>query len=76
MMKVIPITMKQANEFVLTHHRHHGKVRGCKFCIGAADEGGVLHGVATPTQKRKRFRGTPESAVRFQGIWIMAVPPR
>lgn len=46
MMKIIPITMMQANEFVLSHHRHHGKVRGCKFCIGAVDKDDVLHGVA------------------------------
>ena len=59
MMKVIPVTMKQANEFVLSYHRHHGKVRGCKFCIGATDEDGILHGVATPTPKTQAFSGNP-----------------
>jgi hypothetical protein len=38
--------MKQANEFVLTHHRHHSKVRGCKFCVGVVDEANILRGVA------------------------------
>ncbi len=37
-MKLILITMKQANEFVLQHHSRHGKVQGCKFCIGVTDE--------------------------------------
>lgn len=55
MIKVIPVTMKQANEFVLLHHRHHGKVRGCKFCIGAADESGVLHGVAIVGRPVSRY---------------------
>ena len=54
-MRVIPVTMKQANEFVLSHHRHHGKVRGCKFCIGAVDEGGTLHGVAVVGRPVSRY---------------------
>lgn len=54
-MRVIPVTMKQANEFVLSHHRHHGKVRGCKFCIGAADDSGVLHGVAVVGRPVSRY---------------------
>lgn len=33
-MVIIPINLKQANEFVLAHHRHNTKVVGCKFCIG------------------------------------------
>lgn len=55
MMKVIPVTMKQANEFVLSHHRHHGKVRGCKFCIGAVDGDGALHGVAIVGRPVSRY---------------------
>lgn len=54
-MRVIPVTMKQANEFVLLHHRHHGRVRGCKFCIGAADDNGVLHGVAIVGRPVSRY---------------------
>lgn len=54
-MRVIPVTMKQANEFVLSHHRHHGKVRGCKFCIGAAEGNGTLHGVAVVGRPVSRY---------------------
>lgn len=32
--KIVPISLKQANEFITEHHRHHKAVRGCKFCIG------------------------------------------
>ena len=32
--EIIPISLKQANEYVTLHHRHHKKVVGCKFCIG------------------------------------------
>lgn len=45
-MTVVPLTLKCANDFVIQNHRHHGKVQGCKFCIGAVDEKGKLRGVA------------------------------
>lgn len=38
MPKIIPITLKQANEYVATYHRHHKPVRGCKFCIGLQND--------------------------------------
>ena len=34
-MKVIPISLKQANDFVEKYHRHHNPVVGHKFSIGA-----------------------------------------
>jgi len=40
-----PITLKQANEFVTAHHRHHRAVVGQKFSIGL-QENGELVGVA------------------------------
>jgi len=33
-MKVVPLSVKQANEFVVAHHRHNGKVITHKFSIG------------------------------------------
>ena len=33
-MKVIPISLKQANDFVEKYHRHHNPVVGHKFSIG------------------------------------------
>ena len=45
-LRVVPITLKQANGFVRGHHRHHGAVVGHKFSIGVEDEDGLLHGVA------------------------------
>lgn len=43
-MKIIPITYRQAADYVNSMHRHHKASRGCKFAIGVADE--QLHGVA------------------------------
>ena len=33
--KTIPLSLKAANEFVTTHHRHNKKTAGHKFSIGA-----------------------------------------
>ena len=44
---VVPVTFRQANAFITTHHRHHTSPRGWKFAVGAADEQGNLVGVAT-----------------------------
>lgn len=32
-MRVVPISLKEANEFVREHHRHHQPIPGAKFCI-------------------------------------------
>ncbi len=34
-MKVIPLSLRQANDFISKFHRHNKPVQGCKFCIGA-----------------------------------------
>lgn len=45
-LEVVPVTFRQASEFVERHHRHHEPPRGTKFCIGVRDEDGQLRGVA------------------------------
>ena len=54
-MKIIPISLKTANEFVIKHHRHHSKVQGCKFCIGVVDDKGKLRGAAIVGRPVSRF---------------------
>lgn len=44
-MKIVPINLKTANEYVAQNHRHHKPVTGCKFCIGVED-GKQIVGVA------------------------------
>lgn len=44
-MKAIPITLRQANEFVKAYHRHNQPVVGSKFAIGAELDGQLV-GVA------------------------------
>lgn len=45
-MIIVPITLREANNFVANFHRHNKKVQGCKFVIGASDELLGLIGVA------------------------------
>ena len=46
MIKTSPLNLSTANEYIIKNHRHHTKVRGCKFCIGIKDEFEQLRGVA------------------------------
>ena len=45
MLRLVPVTLKQANAFVAAHHRHHKPVTGHKFSIGC-EQDGQLVGVA------------------------------
>lgn len=40
-----PIRFRDAAAFVAMWHRHNEPPQGCKFCIGVADQDGVLRGV-------------------------------
>lgn len=44
-MRIVPLTLRQANAFVREHHRHNDPVGGCKYAIGCM-ENSVLIGVA------------------------------
>lgn len=44
-MKIVPVTQKEANEFVVKHHRHHKAVTGSVFQIAAQEENNIV-GVA------------------------------
>ena len=45
-LRLVPVSLAQANEHVAAWHRHNRPVPGAKFCVGAADEAGVLRAVA------------------------------
>lgn len=51
---VIPLTFKQANEFVRLHHRHNKPATGTKFTIGCCTDDGVLRGVAIASLPKAR----------------------
>lgn len=41
-MKVIPLTLKQANDLVSAFHRHHKPAVGHRFSLGAEEEGRLV----------------------------------
>ena len=43
-MRVIPLTLKQANALVDDLHRHHKPVRGHRFSLGLIDDDEILRG--------------------------------
>lgn len=45
-MKLCHLELAEANAFVTQHHRHHKRVQGHRFSIGATNDAGKLIGVA------------------------------
>jgi hypothetical protein len=60
-MKVIPISISEANKFVANFHRHNKPVQGAKFAIGASD-GDKLIGVAIVGRPVSRHLDDGETA--------------
>lgn len=60
-LRVCPLDLDEANEFVARHHRHHPPVVGHKFSLGALDATGVV-GVA--------IIGRPVSRMRDDGATL------
>lgn len=54
-LRAVPVDLEAANEFVLRHHRHHGRVVGHKFSIGVA-LGDKICGVVIIGRPVSRFR--------------------
>ncbi|WP_369693792.1 XF1762 family protein [Pseudomonas citronellolis] len=41
-LEIVPLSLAEANTFVVKHHRHHGPVQGHKFSLGVASDGCIL----------------------------------
>src|SRR5262245_60990609 len=59
MLTVVPMTLRQASEFIRCYHRHHKPSRGHKFSVGAFDGQNIV-GVAVV--------GRPVSRVLDDGL--------
>lgn len=53
-LRLVPISLAQANEHVAAWHRHNVPVVQAKFCVGAADEEDVLRAVAIVERPKAR----------------------
>nr|WP_300805094.1 XF1762 family protein [uncultured Acetatifactor sp.] len=54
MLKLVPVSLKEANTFVAEHHRHHKPVTGHKFSLGCTQEGQLV-GVAIVGRPVSRY---------------------
>ena len=54
MLSLVPVSLREANEFVRQHHRHHKPTAGHKFSIGVQEDG-RLAGVAICGRPVSRF---------------------
>ena len=47
-LELVPISLREANDFVSNHHRHSGRTSrdGGKFAVGCGDDAGGLAGIA------------------------------
>lgn len=45
-LRLVPVSLEQANEHVAAWHRHNAPVPGHKFSVGVADDSGTLRAVA------------------------------
>ena len=54
MLSLIPVSLKEANAFVNTYHRHHQPVTGHKFSIGC-EQNGQLVGVVIAGRPVSRY---------------------
>lgn len=59
LLTVVPIELREANEFIAAVHRHHAPVVGHRFSIGAVDESGLLRGVCVVGRPVARLAGHP-----------------
>lgn len=62
-LQLSPVTLREANAFVASVHRHHGPVRGCICCLAVSDETGAVRGVAIvgrPVARRLQDSWTAE----------------
>lgn len=45
-LRFVPTTLREANAFVVAHHRHHGEARGCVYALALADDADRVCAVA------------------------------
>lgn len=54
-LRIVPVTLREANALVDRLHRHHPPSRGHKLSLGVVDEAEVLRGVAIISYPRARM---------------------
>lgn len=53
-LQLVPLTLREANAFVASHHRHHGPSRGC-ICVVGCEQDGEVVGVCIAGRPKARM---------------------
>lgn len=56
---VVPVELREANDFIAAFHRHHKPVVGHRFSLGCVDDSGRLRGVCVVGRPVARLAGSP-----------------
>lgn len=65
-LRAVPLSLREANEFVRQHHRHHGEVEGHKLAFGAEWNGKLIAvAILGRPVARNRDDGTALEALRL-----------
>ena len=62
-MRVVPLTLREANTLVAELHRHHKPVQGHRFSLGLVDSEGGLHGAVICGRPVARLAGDPQEVL-------------
>lgn len=54
MLRIKPISLREANKYIEQNHRHHSRVQGCKFALSVYDDE-TIHGVVVVGRPLSRY---------------------
>ena len=73
-MIIVPIELREANEFIGVFHRHHFPVVGHRFSLGVCDAEGFLRGVCVVGRPVARLAGNPRHVVEVTRLATDGIP--
>lgn len=67
-LRVVPLELFEANEFVRRYHRHHHPTKFHRFSLGAVDENGILRSAAIVMKPVARLGGDPREVLEVSRL--------
>jgi hypothetical protein len=73
-LRVIPLELKEANEFVAKLHRHHKPTQGHRFSIGCVTPDNILRGACIVGRPVARLAGHPKQLLEVTRLVTDGTP--
>lgn len=73
-LRVVPLELKEANQFVDLLHRHHKPAQGHRFSIGCVTPDNILHGAAIIGRPVARLAGHPKQILEVTRLVTDGTP--